>query len=209
MSSPTIAERKERVEELIAGQPEGRFPRPPCDSMPWNIGKLDNLVDAHGNTILETCRWDAQTGAAESNAVNAEIVHHLSHIAKAGFPSDIVLLQDRVHAMSDRLFPNRDVKRAFLKLFEELGEVIRNPRDPKEWADVFILMLDLSRHYGVGIEQAVDDKCAELETRVWVETETGTYQHVPGARVVVAGERALMLENLVINGGIEGRIVHG
>ncbi len=174
MNSPTIAERKERVQELMQGSPH----RPPCDPMPWTIGKLDNLADATGNIILETCRWDAQTGASGSNEVNAEIVHHLTHIAAAGFPSDVVALQNRVHAMSDRLFPNRDVKRAFLKLFEELGEVIRNPRDPKEWADVFILMLDLSKHYGVHIESAVDEKCAELEHRVWVETETGTYQHV-------------------------------
>lgn len=190
MNSPTTAERVERVQELMQASGSLMHPRPPCDPMPWKAGDLDNIFDAKGNSIFESNRWDPQLGAMASNAVNAEVIEHLTYIAKDGFdlpvvdrPCDIKTLQDQVHAMSDRLFPNRDVKRAFLKLFEELGEVIRNPRDPKEWGDVFILMFDLSRHYGVDIKQAVTEKSADLEHRVWTETETGTYQHVPGVRV--------------------------
>lgn len=198
MNTPTTAERIERVQELMAPSGSGIFARPACDPMPWTKSDLDNLSDARGNIIFESCRWDAQTGASASNAVNAEVMEHLTHIADAGFPSDIAELQDQVHAMSDRLFPNRDVKRAFLKLFEEMGEVIRNPRDPKEWGDVFILMFDLSKHYGIDVKRAVIEKSAILEGRVWTETETGTYQHIPGIKVEVRveprGEMAEVVE---------------
>lgn len=96
--------------------------------------------------------------------------------------ASVSLLQLEVTTMADRLFPNRTPSKAWLKLYEELGEVIKKPGDADEWGDVFILLLDLSRMNGIDIVSAVHDKMAILENRVWTQTATGTYQHIPGAR---------------------------
>lgn len=90
-------------------------------------------------------------------------------------------LQDEVHAFAEETFgPGRE-DAAWKKLFEELGETLKNPRDPSEWADVFILLLDLAKLYGVDVGEASVQKMAVLRTRVWTKTETGVMQHVPGA----------------------------
>jgi hypothetical protein len=88
-------------------------------------------------------------------------------------------LQSFVFNQANLLFPDRTPNKAFMKLYEEMGEVIKDPTDPLEWADVFILMLDLSHMFKVDIAQAVLEKVRILHTREWYETPTGTMQHVP------------------------------
>ncbi len=102
-------------------------------------------------------------------------------IQKAAFS----LLQCEVNLQADRLFPARIPSSAWLKLYEELGEVIKKPHDAGEWGDVFILLLDLSKMHGIEIVSAVRDKMEVLEHRVWTTTATGTYQHVPGEHVTL------------------------
>ena len=72
---------------------------------------------------------------------------------------------------------DRDENSTWKKLFEELGEVIRNPDDPAEWADVMILMLDLAARHSVKLTPAILAKMEVLRGRVW-ETRNGVFSHV-------------------------------
>lgn len=90
-------------------------------------------------------------------------------------------LQKQVFDFAEATFgPGRE-DAAWKKLFEELGETLKSPRDPNEWGDVFILLFDLATIYGVQVDEATLGKLELIRNRVWNRTETGTFQHVPGA----------------------------
>lgn len=90
-------------------------------------------------------------------------------------------LQKQVFDFAEKTFgPGRE-DAAWKKLFEELGETLKSPRDPNEWGDVFILLFDLATIYGVQVDEATLGKLELIRNRVWARTETGTFQHVPGA----------------------------
>lgn len=96
-------------------------------------------------------------------------------------PGTVSALQQEVFEFAEKTFgPGRE-DAAWKKLFEELGEVLKKPRDPAEWGDVFILLFDLASIYGVQVDDATRSKLAIIANRVWSRTETGTFQHVPGA----------------------------
>lgn len=111
-------------------------------------------------------------------------------------PGTVSALQQEVFEFAEKTFGAGREDAAWKKLFEELGEVLKSPRDPAEWGDVFILLFDLATIYGVQVDEATRTKLATIANRVWNRTETGTFQHVPGAekapdhvyhRVVLAG----------------------
>jgi hypothetical protein len=111
----------------------------------------------------------------------------------------VTALQAAVFAFAEQAFgPGRE-DAAWKKLFEELGEVLKKPRDPMEWGDVFILLFDLARIYGIDVDAATLGKLELIKDRVWRQTETGTYQHVPGASA--AADRAACLFYVVVDGG--------
>lgn len=89
-------------------------------------------------------------------------------------------LQSIVYGQACVLFPNRTNASAFMKFYEEMGEVIKDPTNPMEWADVFILMMDLAKMNGVtDLTGAVTTKMRINQAREWQETTTGTWQHKP------------------------------
>lgn len=90
-------------------------------------------------------------------------------------------LQKEVFEFAEKTFGQGREDAAWKKLFEELGEVLKSPRDPAEWGDVFILLFDLAAIYGVQVDEATRAKLTIIANRVWNRTETGTFQHVPGA----------------------------
>lgn len=90
-------------------------------------------------------------------------------------------LQAEVAKFADEAFGPEREDAAWKKLFEEIGETLKNPDDPSEWADVFIILLDLATLHGVDVDSATRDKLSVIKNRVWVKTQTGTFQHVPGA----------------------------
>lgn len=93
-------------------------------------------------------------------------------------------LQAIVHEWANEQFPHREPSIAWMKLFEELGEVIRDPSDALEWADVIILVLDLAAIYGVtDLDGAVIQKMVVNRGRVWGTTATGVMKHVGSAAV--------------------------
>lgn len=72
--------------------------------------------------------------------------------------------------------PDRE-NAAWKKLFEEIGEVLKNPSESGEWGDVFILLYDLASMYGVEPNAAVIQKLEAMAGRTWYKTRTGTMQH--------------------------------
>lgn len=91
--------------------------------------------------------------------------------------SEIRELQNLIGTWADEVFPDRTIQSAALKLYEEIGEMLRNPSSEDEHADIYIMMFDLSRMYGIDIASAVRRKMARNRMRSWHRTETGTLQH--------------------------------
>jgi len=87
-------------------------------------------------------------------------------------------LADEVKEVADRLFPGRTDQSTYLKLYEEIAEVIASDGDHDELADLFILLLDQAKRKGMNIEVCVYNKLTILETRVWKMTPQGTFHHV-------------------------------
>lgn len=102
---------------------------------------------------------------------------HGTSMGRDGEPS-MTDIQADVHEWANQTFPGRAPAAGWLKLFEELGEVIKTPRDKLEWADVFIMLFDLASMYEVNVESAIEAKLAINRNRSWQQTESGVYTHV-------------------------------
>jgi NTP pyrophosphatase (non-canonical NTP hydrolase) len=86
-------------------------------------------------------------------------------------------LQRQISGWADEIFPARTAQSTYLKLFEELGELVRSGGEPSEFADVLILLLDLCHLYGVDVETAVHEKMSINKKRRWEENELGVWRH--------------------------------
>lgn len=87
-------------------------------------------------------------------------------------------LTDDIVQWADAVFPDRQPQAAFLKMFEEMGELIKNPRNGEEYADVCIMLFDLAHMHGVDLTYAILAKMATNRGRIWEKTDSGTFQHV-------------------------------
>lgn len=87
-------------------------------------------------------------------------------------------LQLRIHRWANRVFPNRTIHSALLKMYGEISECIDNPSDPGEWADVGILLFDLAAMNGVNIVNAMSAKMEINILRQWEVNEMGIMSHV-------------------------------
>jgi NTP pyrophosphatase (non-canonical NTP hydrolase) len=81
---------------------------------------------------------------------------------------------------ADRVFPDRTVKGSLAKLMvDEIPEMRAALNDPLEYADVLIMVLDLSYQMGIDIEKAFREKMAINKARTWKrDPDTGFYNHV-------------------------------
>ncbi len=82
-----------------------------------------------------------------------------------------------VQTQADRLFPRRTDASMFLKLFEELGELIKSEGDPSEYADVMIMALDYGSRHMIDIEREIRKKMAINEQRSWRTNSLGVKIH--------------------------------
>lgn len=87
------------------------------------------------------------------------------------------LAQD-VFDWADFTFPHRTLGSMALKLYEEIGEMLKDPHDHSEFADVMILLLDHAKIYEIDIEVAIRDKLAINGSRTWEINENGVMSHV-------------------------------
>lgn len=94
--------------------------------------------------------------------------------------NEIGKMQKDIAEWADTLIPNRTAKQAMIKLvMEEIPELLRNPEDAGEFADVVILVLDIAHLQGIDIEKAVIEKMEKNKARKWVtDTETGIMHHI-------------------------------
>lgn len=86
-------------------------------------------------------------------------------------------LATEIHDWANATFPDRPTHSAWVKLFEEIGEVIKDPDDPLEWADVFILLMDLTKIHRIDIAGAVRDKIRINRERKWAVDSRGLMSH--------------------------------
>lgn len=75
-------------------------------------------------------------------------------------------------------FPLRTDGSMALKLYEEIGEMLKSGGSADEVADVFIMLLDYAKRHHVDIARAVSNKIAINYERKWVISDSGVGQHV-------------------------------
>ncbi len=110
-------------------------------------------------------------------------LEQFAHVSPAGEEPNIQQLTNRIVGWADKTFPNRTQQSALLKMYEEIGELVKDPKKPDEYADICIMLFDLAAMNGVNIAQAVEHKMYVNEHRTWRETETGTMQHLSDEEV--------------------------
>ena len=90
---------------------------------------------------------------------------------------DIKSLTKDIVDWADSVFPDREPASALLKLFEEVGELVRNPDSPGEYADICIMLFDLADMHKVDLSKAIVEKMQINKDRNWTVTKNGTMQH--------------------------------
>lgn len=90
---------------------------------------------------------------------------------------EIKALTDDIVSWANKVFPDRQPAAALLKLFEEVGELVRNPDSPGEYADICIMLFDLADMHNVDLAEAIRTKMDINRSRSWTVTKNGTMQH--------------------------------
>lgn len=93
----------------------------------------------------------------------------------------IAELQEEISSWADGVFPDRTAEDAIRKLmWEELPELmLSGAKDPKEFADVVILVLDIAHLQGIDVASAIRDKMLINRARKWaIDPKTGLMNHV-------------------------------
>lgn len=90
---------------------------------------------------------------------------------------DIDVLAEEVTKWADQAFPHRTDASMFLKMYEEIGEVIRSGGDRLEVADLFILILDYAKRKNVVLRDAIGEKLEINRNRDWKLNADGTMSH--------------------------------
>lgn len=119
--------------------------------------------------------------AAVRKAVERAAVANALELAQMDNNLDkLSVLQMATVEWANFAFPNRTAGSAFLKMFEEMGELVRKPDSPEEYADIFIMLLDLASMHKIDAEQLYKAVVAKLTVnfqRQWLQTTTGVFQH--------------------------------
>lgn len=157
------------------------------DALPWRARTPDCIVDANGQQIFRAVRFDDRYGHMPSNEANMQLLVGLSHVAASALNEPLPArrnvdpfqeLQLDIADWADGVLPNRTPQTALLKMFEEVGELVRNPASPGEYADILIMLIDLARMHGVDLLEAARAKMKVNRSREWMTTSMGTLQHL-------------------------------
>ena len=97
-------------------------------------------------------------------------------------PDQLSELQSAIKNQGDRLFPNRTDANMFLKMYEEIGELIRAGDDSTqvgmEIADLMIMLLDYAARKGVENQAFyIDYKMHRNDEANWQEIN-GVYKRI-------------------------------
>lgn len=94
---------------------------------------------------------------------------------------NIEMLQEDIVDWLDKVHPNRSEMAVWAKFLEETGEVMTDPMDIGEWADVMIVLLDLASRYGHYMDDILmtaRDKLIVNKARKWEINKHGVMSHV-------------------------------
>lgn len=81
--------------------------------------------------------------------------------------------------VADHLFPNRTDTSMFLKMYKEIGELIDNPGNGPEIADVIIMLLDHAERHNINAAHEVLLKLhVNLRRKWYIDPVTGVAQHI-------------------------------
>ena len=89
-------------------------------------------------------------------------------------------VQNSVVEWADETHPDRTPESTLLKLFEELGEIVSDPKDAFEYADAFIVLLDVAYQNGITgmvLEQVIQTKMDINRERQWSINSMGVMSH--------------------------------
>lgn len=146
-------------------------------ALPWRVHPdlAHIVVSATGTPVCACDTIDEVQGWLPDNNDNAlKIVA----AANAGVEQNIDMLQAAVIMWANRDLPGRQQQAAWLKLYEELGEILRDTRSRDEWADVFIMLLDLAAMNGItDLATVILDKLAINARRKWTLAPSGVFTH--------------------------------
>ena len=153
--------------------------------MPWRFKTPDCIVDVDGNQIFRAVAFHPNFGILKVNDGNclllAALTHWLPTVSWEIKEYDrFTLLQNEVVAWANQVLPGRKPNSALLKLFEEVGELVRNPKAAGEYADILIMLLDLAHMHGIDLLSAGFEKLQINRERTWAISPLGTLQHVEG-----------------------------
>lgn len=149
--------------------------------LPWrkHEGNPALLVDANGLPVADFETRDIYKGVTGSCDINADFALRAVTAYHKRVGADIKQLQDRIVKWADNNFPNRTTADIILKIAEELGEYIRNPKSEDEFGDLMILLFDVANMNGIDVVRSVNNKMDINEKRTWVvDPNTRIMRHV-------------------------------
>ena len=166
------------------------FPWQPAPHAPWL------LISANNRQVAQFQAWNENSGslivaerhcAQAAYAMNKMYANASREISYADPPephdvdliwNDLRIMQHLVVQWANNAMPDRTPTHALLKFYEEMGELVRDPKDPEEYADLLIMLVDLAAMHGVtDLGAAVKAKMKINANRKWEQTPTGTMQH--------------------------------
>lgn len=83
---------------------------------------------------------------------------------------NINLFQNKVSDWANSTFPNSSLNSKLLHIKEELDEILENPQDIKEWADVLLIYMHAAKSQGFTLSdifKSAEDKFIEIQSRKW------------------------------------------
>lgn len=161
--------------------PESELHTDEVNDLPWSIHPSNTavVVDANGSPIASFEVRNPYRGVMANCDKNAELTVRAVNAFKKRGGADIRHLQERVTAWADREFPNRSMGDIFLKLYEEVGEYVRDPKSSLEFGDIMILLLDVAQKNQIDVYRATMEKMDINEGRQWrVDEGTRIMRHV-------------------------------
>lgn len=147
-----------------------------AQEMAFEAGWDEAIAAVRGKIVEAVIQWREEYG---KEGEGEDVVTPFDHLLYTDTKGDRrSATQAMVVEWAEGVFgPGRE-QAAWMKLFEEIGEVLKKPGDRTEWGDIFILLYDLADMHGVNPDVAVVDKLRAMRKRQWYTTATGTKQHI-------------------------------
>lgn len=103
--------------------------------------------------------------------------------------SELDQFQAEVNEWGKATFPHATAKSIATHLYREAKELLDDPDDPMEAADVFILVLQLCGWHGASLMEVARVKMEINYKRTWGKPDAdGVVEHLPAARLEAEGE---------------------